>query len=171
VYDIFGTDATTVKISSSIGISRSSDVGSFVFYNNQANATAWWYACTAAANGGAAFRKDSGGVTHLTDTLGFIGGTGSAYQNFDSATDTITFSVATDSSLSSWPGNGNFTSQTVTFRDPLNADFHLATSDTGARGRGTNLATDPILPVVDDIDGDARPASPTPWDIGADQEP
>ena len=39
-------------------------------------------------------------------------------------------------------------------------------SDTGAQDFGTNLAGDPDLAFVDDIDGELRPA---PWDIGADE--
>ena len=54
----------------------------------------------------------------------------------------------------------------VTFVNPGTDDWHLDPSDTGARDFGTNLAGDPDLAFVDDIDGELRPA---PWDIGADE--
>ena len=54
----------------------------------------------------------------------------------------------------------------VTFVNPGTDDWHLDPSDTGAQDFGTNLAGDPDLAFVDDIDGELRPA---PWDIGADE--
>ena len=53
----------------------------------------------------------------------------------------------------------------VTFVNAAADDFHLDPSDTGAQDFGTNLAGDPDLAFVDDIDGGLRVA---PWDIGAD---
>lgn len=54
--------------------------------------------------------------------------------------------------------------QTVSFVDAANGDFHLLSSDTGARGFGLS---DPLSGAyLDDIDGDTRSGS---WDIGADQ--
>ena len=44
-------------------------------------------------------------------------------------------------------------------------DYHLNPGDTSAKDRGTNLSADPVLAVLDDIDGQVRQV---PWDIGAD---
>jgi len=68
-------------------------------------------------------------------------------------------------------GGGNThdkTSQTFSFVDAANNDFHLAPTDTAARNAGTNLATDSVLPFTTDIDGSYRGAA---WDIGADEVP
>jgi len=65
--------------------------------------------------------------------------------------------------------------QTFSFVDEDNYDFHLASTDTGAKGYGVNLASDPWIPasagMTVDIDGSARPSatSSLTWDIGADQ--
>lgn len=53
----------------------------------------------------------------------------------------------------------------VQFVDAANKDFHLAATDTVARGAGVNLTSSGI---TTDIDGDARPATGA-WDVGADQ--
>jgi parallel beta-helix repeat protein len=61
-------------------------------------------------------------------------------------------------------GTGNRFSQTFTFRNAGSGDFHLASTDAGAKGYGqTNPGSGLFL---DDIDGKTRIA---PWDIGADQ--
>jgi len=59
-------------------------------------------------------------------------------------------------------------SQTFAFVDEANDDFHLASTDTGARNYGANLSSDPYLSFSDDIDGQTRPGE-TAWDIGADE--
>jgi hypothetical protein len=61
------------------------------------------------------------------------------------------------------------TSKTVQFVDPANKDFHLAQTDTAARGAGANLTNDPYSPITTDIDGQLRNATGTGWDIGADE--
>ncbi|KPJ58178.1 MAG: hypothetical protein AMJ46_14545, partial [Latescibacteria bacterium DG_63] len=55
---------------------------------------------------------------------------------------------------------------TVTFVNEAGNNFHLAESDTGARGYGADLSSDPDLPLSFDIDGDTRSGT---WDIGADE--
>jgi len=63
-------------------------------------------------------------------------------------------------------------SQTVKFVSVAKGDFHLQSTDTGARGYGANLSADASLPFSTDVDGQLRPGAgplqPT-WDIGADQ--
>ena len=58
-----------------------------------------------------------------------------------------------------------------TFVNKAGNDYHLDSSDTVAQGAGANLEWDAILPITDDIDGDARPAGANTWDIGADEYP
>jgi len=57
---------------------------------------------------------------------------------------------------------GDRTSQTFTFVDEGNDNFHLASSDAGAKDFGTDLSTTFTV----DVDGQTRSGS---WDIGADE--
>jgi hypothetical protein len=166
VYDFWGSAALTVTVASSIGVTDSTESDSFVFYDNQPDADAYIYDCTAIAAGGAAFRKDYGTV-HIAGGIAQVSGNAIGYANFDPVADTIDYSVASDGSLASWAGQGNASSVSVQFVDAAGGDFHLAAGDTAARGKGVDLSTDPNLPVTDDIDGDPRPTSGP--DIGADQ--
>ena len=62
---------------------------------------------------------------------------------------------------------GDRLSQTFTFVDPDNGDFHLAANDAGALDYG--LGTNVKATFADDIDGQTRPATDGDWDIGADE--
>lgn len=64
------------------------------------------------------------------------------------------------------PGANSRQSQTFTFVDASGGDFHLASTDAGARTYGTDLSADGTWPFASDFDGQARTGS---WDIGADQ--
>ena len=86
-----------------------------------------------------------------------------------------TFATGTDYNVTDHPemhytvtGGGNThddVSQTFTFVDSGNGDYHLASNDAGAIGLGV---TDPGSGLFsDDIDGQTRSA---PWDCGADEE-
>ena len=66
-------------------------------------------------------------------------------------------------------GTGDRNSQTFSFTDASNGDFHLTASDTGARGYGTNLYNDSVYAFQTDIDGQDRGGSGATWDIGADE--
>jgi hypothetical protein len=59
-------------------------------------------------------------------------------------------------------GTGNRFSQTFSFVDAANGDYHLASNDDGAKDHGTDLSS--IF--TDDIDGETRSGT---WDIGADE--
>ena len=62
------------------------------------------------------------------------------------------------------PGANSRTAQTFTFVDAANNNFHLASTDTGAKGFGVS---DPGSGAFsDDVDGQTRGAT---WDIGFDQ--
>jgi hypothetical protein len=56
-------------------------------------------------------------------------------------------------------------SQTFTFEDAANGDYHLDSTDTGAMGNGTDLSSDGTYAFDDDVDGDTR----SDWDCGADE--
>lgn len=60
-------------------------------------------------------------------------------------------------------------SQSFTFVDSANDDYHLGSADGGALGFGKNLYNDANIPFQDDIDGDDRGGSGASWDIGADE--
>lgn len=64
------------------------------------------------------------------------------------------------------PGTNSRINQTFTFENWAAGDFHLATSDTGAKDFGKDLSLDPNYPFNIDIDGDIRTVT---WDIGADE--
>ncbi len=75
---------------------------------------------------------------------------------------------ATDGTDATDGGANSYQSVSIVFEDESNNDYHLASGDTAARGKGTDLYADTDLAVTDDIDGQARPASGA-FDIGADQ--
>ena len=60
-------------------------------------------------------------------------------------------------------------SQTFSFVDASGDDFHLQSTDGGARGYGLNLYNHATYPFQTDIDGDDRGGSGASWDIGADE--
>ncbi len=66
-------------------------------------------------------------------------------------------------------GGNDKTGTEVYFRDFDNDDFHLAPTDTAAKGAGVNLSADANLAFTYDIDGQGRPSGTTAFDIGADQ--
>jgi hypothetical protein len=73
---------------------------------------------------------------------------------------------ATNGTDSIGQGTHNRISQAFNFVDAPNGDFHLDTSDTGAKDVGVNLSADSYLAFTTDIDGQVRTL---PWDIGADE--
>ena len=75
----------------------------------------------------------------------------------------LTYSATNLSQDATSPDGAAFQNKTVTFVGA--ADFHLSAADVNAKDLGTNLSTDPVLAVLDDIDGQVRQV---PWDIGAD---
>lgn len=78
------------------------------------------------------------------------------------------FGVGSSNNLSdlfSAPGLGSRT-ESLTFADALNQDFHLASSDTAAKGAGAVLSTDTALSFTTDFENQSRGNA---WDMGADQ--
>lgn len=74
-----------------------------------------------------------------------------------------TFSTNNATNKDFAPGENARTNQTFTFVDSASLDFHLAESDTGAKGYGLNLSTSNTASFSDDFDGILRS---TVWDIG-----
>jgi hypothetical protein len=64
------------------------------------------------------------------------------------------------------PGFHSRRDQTFTFVNSGADNYHLASTDAGARDYGTDLSSDPYIPVTDDVDDDTRSGG---WDIGADE--
>ena len=62
-------------------------------------------------------------------------------------------------------GTNSKANQTVVFVNATGGDFHLAPTDTAAKGAGANLSADSNYAFASDIDGQTR----TRWDIGADE--
>lgn len=87
------------------------------------------------------------------------GSTDGFYGTFNSASDYNCSNIAEDA-----PGEHSATG-TARFADSANNDYHLAATDTVARGAGVNLT---VSGITTDIDGETRPATGA-WDIGADQ--
>ncbi|MFA6183742.1 MAG: hypothetical protein WC682_01415 [Parcubacteria group bacterium] len=93
------------------------------------------------------------------------GATDAYYGTFTTGTDYN----ATDGTDDIGTGSNNKISQTFSFIDETNDDFHLSSTDTAARNSGIDLATDTYSPFATDIDGAGRSATVNAWDIGADE--
>ena len=103
------------------------------------------------------FRNDATTTTLFKNCLGYSNTTAD-FQNVG----TITGSTNNASSDTSAVGTVTYSSQTFTFVNAANDDFHLHRNDLGAKFRGTNLSADANFPFNDDIDGDTI----TNWSIG-----
>ncbi len=88
---------------------------------------------------------------------------GSFNRSYNNATNNASLGTSYDAATES----GNHTSHTFSFVGV--EDFHLQSSDTGAKGLGLNLYNDANYPFQTDIDGQDRGGSGAVWDIGADE--
>lgn len=107
---------------------------------------------------GFAIRNDSG-VTIVKNNLTEAPGA-DFYGSFYPASD---FNASADDTA---PGLHSRRNQTFTLVNRSGDNFHLATSDAGARNYGTDLTSDGYIPISNDIDSQARSGG---WDIGADE--
>src|SRR3989344_1234060 len=157
-YDIYTVGALTVRIWNSISISTTNNG----FYLNDAEATLYCYNCTGYVSGsvGYAFRQ-SAGTGILVNALGYAPGTGGSFTGTWSS---VTYSASDDASADDWGGTGNRINQTFSFVNIASKNFHLVTTDTGARDFGTSNPGSGLF--LNDIDGQARSGK---WDIGADE--
>ncbi len=77
---------------------------------------------------------------------------------------TATYNASSDATADDWGGAGNRISQTFSFVNTAIDDYHLASTDAGARNFGTDLSAT----FNDDIDFETRPGESV-WDIGFDE--
>jgi hypothetical protein len=94
-----------------------------------------------------------------------VGSAGLVMDNGGNGSNIVTYCATENGTAGAYGGVGNRINQTFTFVDAANGDYHLALSDTGARGYGTAGLP---CPLTTDIDGEPRAGA---WDIGADQTP
>lgn len=94
---------------------------------------------------------------------GILNGANSYYGTWVAESDyNVTDSTDT---LSGSTGVNNLVSQSFAFRNPSSGDFRLLPADTGARGNGLDLSSNPDYPFSTDISGQTRIA----WDAGSDE--
>lgn len=105
----------------------------------------------------------SSGTFHPENCLSNCDAINAAYTDFSGTFTNAEYNGSTDATA---PGTNSQTSATFTFEDEANDDFHLSSSDAGAKDNGKDLSADADLSFSDDIDGDTRSGS---WDIGADE--
>lgn len=128
--------------------------GNYYIYNNSLRGMAYGIVRTNITNIYAKNNLFSGNTNDATGT--FAAGTDYNATNNASIGYTVT-------------GGGNThdrTSQTFSFVNDTNKDFHLLSTDTGAKDFGIDLSGDANLAFTTDIDGQTRSGS---WDIGADE--
>lgn len=130
------------------------------------------YNCTAVGNGGSGFSRSSGTV-HVINCLASGNGT-----DFDTSAFGIgswsAFNAASDTSTWGSAPSGRV-SQTFTFQDADNDDYHLAQNDAGARGYGGNMTLSTINPYTDEgigfeYDDDVDREQVAVWSIGFDSD-
>lgn len=109
-----------------------------------------------------------GGTANVicTNVLASGNGNGTTLFDFDNSgggmTGNMTTCASADGTADDFGGTGNRAGQTFSFVNAGSGDFHLTSSDAGARDFGTDLSG--TFP--DDIDGETRSGT---WDIGADE--
>jgi hypothetical protein len=102
---------------------------------------------------------------NLIKTNGGVG----IYKDPAASTFLVENCATSDGTADDFGGTGNKVNQIFDFVNEAGYDFHLAQTDTSARGAGANLSADTYLPFSTDIDGQLRNPSGTGWDIGADE--
>ncbi len=125
--------------------------------------------------------QTSRGATYIYNNtiVGIIGGFAIRSGGVVVAKNNLTEAPGDDFRGSFWPGSDFNASadgtapgfhsrhnQTFTFVNRAGKNFHLASTDAGARNYGADLSGDTYIPITDDIDGNARSGG---WDIGADE--
>lgn len=119
-------------------------------YNNTAYDNTWGFHDTGDGSVRSVLKNN---ISQSVSVDGYVG-------SWDASSDSNCSDVAADA-----PGSNPQTG-TVTFAGA--GDYHLSSSDTVAKSKGTNLSADANFPFTDDIDSQTRGAT---WDIGADQTP
>jgi hypothetical protein len=128
--------------------------------------------CVAANSGGIGFRVSGAGSAASIVAINCLSynNTGEDFQDGDTEWDFTNSSHNASSDTTASNFTSGRASQTFTFVNAGNDDFHLSASDAGARNYGKDLSQWDLLPAGpfcfnDDIDGDVF----TTWDIGFDE--
>lgn len=160
--------------------SQNAGAGANQGFFQQAAGTMVCVDCLGDNNEGHQFRMTTGtpydyNCTAIGGTHGFIqtGGTAVAKNCLAHGTSTADFNgTITKTNCASEDatadGTGARASQTFTFVNAGANNYHLATTDAGAKGFGADLSADGTYAFDDDIDRQTRAA---PWDIGFDEIP
>ena len=157
--DIYSVGALTIKVWNAVlYVSGGGQYGAILL--NDADATLYCYNVTAYHAGGYLAFYQTAGSMNLVNCLGVSG----IAQAFYGTMASVTYCASNDATADDWSGAGNRINQTFTFVDSANGDFHLASTDAGARDYGVSDPGSGLF--SDDIDGVARSGS---WDIGADE--
>lgn len=122
-----------------------------------ANAAAYFYNCTAIGWANGVMR--TGRDCHAKNCLSH----GNSGSDFSGTFTSISYCASEDATAS---GTGSRTSQTFTFVNAAGGDYHLSSSDAGAKDFGTDLSADATYAFSTDFDGATRSGT---WDIGADE--
>ena len=139
-------------------------------YINAPSATHYIYSCTIANNNTTGFY--AGGASSVSYCKNVL------CDNIAEDTDRDFAAVGTltnyncasaGNTAANFGGSGNREGQTFSYVDEDNDDYHLQSTDAGAKGYGLNLYNDANYPFQTDIDGDDRGGSGAEWDIGADE--
>jgi len=141
------------------------------FRSNHTTGNIYCYNCTAHSCDQGFEHPDNGTAMYVKNCLaagcasafpaGWNWPTGSDYNATDNAQATTG-----NGGLNNPPGANSRYSQTFSFVDSANDDWHLTSSDAGAKDFGTDLSADSNLAFSDDVDGQTRSGS---WDIGFDE--
>jgi len=123
------------------------------------------YNCSAIDNGAIGFQQYWSNSTWINNLA--YGNGGTDFVETGTATMTLTYSASEDASADDQGGAGNRINQTFSFVDYAGEDFHLTSSDGGARDFGTDLSSATWAFDID-IDSVVRGAGGD-WDIGADE--
>ena len=107
-----------------------------------------------------------GGSSNVVLTNVLSANNGASYSDFNNdgggMTNNVSYCASSDATADDFgTGSGNRVSQTFTFVNAGSDDYHLASTDAGALGYGTDLSGTFTI----DIDGETRSS----WDIGADE--
>ncbi|KKP67658.1 MAG: PKD domain containing protein [Candidatus Moranbacteria bacterium GW2011_GWE1_35_17] len=135
------------------------DIESFYIFNNT-------------AHGNTVGFRDSGQDIIVKNNLAYDNGTDYVGTFSSSSTNNISKDATSPNSGSTDCGGHSCRSQTISFVDAINKDFHLSPSDTAAKNAGADLSADANFPFNTDIDGSFRlhqGFGATQWDIGADE--